>query len=202
MSEARTAWPLRSEHSGTLLRLRRLIANRRSFTLCFLTYSDSAYRDIVAAFLADLLGARLRVAIDRDIRIGTEDLFERLSDPAHDGPVQLSGLELWTEGLDNLLQRLNYRREALAARCRRPLLAWIRNRDVTTVATGAADLWAWRSGVFDFLLPASADDVDPLPTKINLPSANESARRERLDELQLFLDSRSPLRPVDVRLAA
>ena len=200
MNEVGTAWPLRSEHSGALLRLRRLIANRRSFTLCFLPYSDSAYRDIAAAFLAELLGARLRVAIDRDIRIGTEDLFERLSDQAHDGPVQLSGLERWPDGLDNLLQRLNYRREALAARCRRPVLAWIRNRDVAAVATGAADLWAWRSGVFDFTLPASADRVDPLPTRIDLPSANEPARRDRLDELQRFLRTRSPLRPVDVDL--
>ena len=200
MSES-SAWPIRSEHSGTLLQLRRLVANRRSFTLCFLPYSDSAYRDIAAAFLAELLGARLHVAIDRDNRIGTEDLFERLSDQAHDGPVQLSGLERWPDGLDNLLQRLNYRREALAARCRRPLLAWIRNRDVAAVATGAADLWAWRSGVFDFTLPASADHVDPLPRRIDLPSsANESARSERLDELQRFLRSRSPLRPVDVDL--
>lgn len=154
----------------------------------------------MAAFLAELLGARLRVAIDRDIRIGTEDLFERLSDQAHDGPVQLSGLERWPDGLDNLLQRLNYRREALAARCRRPVLAWIRNRDVTAVATGAADLWAWRSGVFDFTLPASADRVDPLPTRIHFPSTNEPALRERLDELRRFLRSRSPLRPVDVDL--
>ena len=65
-------WTLRSEHSGAFLRLRRLLNGRSSFTLCFLTYSDSVYRDEVARFLAGRLNAKLRVAIDASERIGTE----------------------------------------------------------------------------------------------------------------------------------
>ena len=146
MGETTATWPLYSEHSGPFLRLQRLVRGRQSFTLCFLVYSDSAYRDKTADFLSMQLGARVRVSIDRDTRIGTEELFIRLSADPDRGPVQLIGLERWPEGIDNLLLRLNHRREALAERCSRPLLVWVPARHLGVVATGAADLWAWRSG--------------------------------------------------------
>ncbi len=183
-----------------LLKLRRLVEHRRSFTLCLLTYSDSAYRNTAASFLAGLLDARLHVAIDPVARVGTEELFERLGDDEYGGPVQLSGLEQWPEGLDNLLRRLNYRREALAARCRRPLLTWIRARDVRAVATGAADVWAWCSGVFDFTLPAFTDRLDSHSIPIDRYAAESPKRRERLAEVQRYLGTRPTLRQVDVDL--
>ena len=120
-------WDLRSEHSGAFLRLQRTLKGRESFTLCFLTYSDSFYRDKVAGFLEERLRARVRVSIDSDTRIGTECLFEKLGADRQSGPAQLVGLERWPEGFDNLLTRLNYRREALAERCARPLLVWVRS---------------------------------------------------------------------------
>ena len=135
-------WNLLSEHSGAFLRLQRMLEGRRSFTLCFLMYSDSAYRDRVADFLAERLCARVRVTIDPDAAIGTEALFEKLSADRRDRPAQLIGLERWPEGLDDLLARLNYRRGALAERCTRPLLVWIQSQHLRSVATRAADLWA------------------------------------------------------------
>ena len=146
-------WTLRSEHSGAFLRLQRLLNGRGSFTLSFLTYSDSVYRDEVAGFLEGRLSARIRVNIDPATRIGTEALFERLSVDPQGGPAQLAGLESWPAGLDDLLGRLNRRREALPERCPRPLLVWVLSSNLEKVATRAADLWDWRSGVFDFTLP-------------------------------------------------
>ena len=200
MSRVRASWPLRSEHSGALLRLRRLVENRQSFVLCFLTYSDSAYRETVAGFLAELLDARLRVAIDCKVRVGTEELFGRLSDPTYVGPAQLSGLESWPDGLDDLLTRLNYRREAFAARCQRPLLIWIRERDLQTVATGAADLWAWRSGVFDFSLPAVPVRAEPHYVRTDPIAADRPARQQRLADLQRYLRARPSLKAADADL--
>ena len=200
MSEVRASWPLRSEHSGTLLRLRKLIENKQSFALCFLAHSDSAYRETVAGFLAELLNARLRVAIDGKVRVGTEDLFGRLSEPTYVGPAQLSGLESWPDGLGDLLTRLNYRREAFAARCQRPLLIWIRRRDLQAVATGAADLWAWRSGVFDFSLPEVPIRAEPHYVRTDPIAANKPARQQRLANLQRYLRARSSLNTADVDL--
>ena len=200
MSKVFASWPLHSEHSGALLRLRRLVEHRKSFVLCFLIYSDSAYRETAVGFLAELLGAQLRVAIDRDIRVGTEDLFGRLSDPAYDGPAQLIGLESWPDGLDDLLKRLNYRREAFAARCQRPLLIWIRKRDVQMVTTSAADLWAWRSGVFDFSLPEVSVRAEPQHVRIDPFASDRPARQQRLAKVQRHLSARPALQAADVDL--
>ena len=194
-------WNLRSEHSGAFLRLQRLLEGRRSFTLCFLIYSDSFYRDQAARFLEERLGAKVCVSIDRDTSIGTEDLFERLDADPLGAPSQLMGLEHWPEGIDNLLTRLNYRREALAERCTRPLLFWVLSRDLNKITIKAADLWAWRSGVFDFTLPADTRSrllhrsrIDPWV------AADTPRRRARMEELQQYLAARPSLRPIDVDL--
>ncbi|MDE0230487.1 MAG: hypothetical protein OXJ62_16675 [Spirochaetaceae bacterium] len=140
------------------------------------------------------------MAIDCKGRVGTEELFGRLSDPTYSGPAQLSGLESWPDGLDDLLTRLNYRREAFAARCQRPLLMWIRQRDQQTVATGAADLWAWRSGVFDFSLPESPVRSEPDYVRTHFIASDRPARQRRVVDLQRYLRERPSLKAVDADL--
>ena len=200
MADTEATWTLRSEHSGAFLRLQRLLEGRQSFTLCFLIYSDSFYRDQAASFLEKRLSAQVRVSIDRETSIGTEDLFERLNAAPLSSPSQLMGLEHWPEGLDNLLTRLNYRREALAERCARPLLFWVLSKDLDKVATRAADLWAWRSGVFDFALPPDASPRLLHRRSIDWWVADTPRRRARMEELQQYLAARPSLRPIDVDL--
>ena len=194
-------WNLRSEHSGAFVRLQRMLEGRRSFALCFLTYSDSSYRDTVADFLEARLCARVRVTIDPNAAIGTEALFEKMSADSHSRPVQLIGLERWPEGLDDLLTRLNYRRGALADRCARPLLVWIQSRHLRAVATRAADLWTWRSGVFDFTLPADTGASIRLLSPFVRETATAHRRRARVEELQSHLAGRAQWRPLDIDLA-
>ena len=43
-----------------------MLEGRQSFKLCFLTYSDSHYRDKVADFLEARVHARVRVSIDSE----------------------------------------------------------------------------------------------------------------------------------------
>ena len=194
-------WNLRSEHSGAFLRLLRMLEGRSSFALCFLTYSDSSYRDKVADFLEARLCARVRVTIDPDSPIGTEALFEKLSADRDGGSAQLTGLERWPEGLDDLLTRLNYRRGALAERCARPLLVWVSSQHLRDLAIRAADLWAWRSGVFDFSLPADNDSSIRLLSPYARETSAAPRRVERIEELQKHLDGRPHWRAVDVDLA-
>ena len=197
----KAVWNLLSEHSGAYLRLQRMLEGRQSFKLCFLTYSDSHYRDKVADFLEARLHARVRVSIDSEARVGTEELFERLSEERDTGPAQLVGVELWPEGFDNLLTRLNYRRGALAERCARPLLFWIRSVDERTVATGAADLWAWRSGVFDFTFPADSVRLDLRHTHVDRRTAIAPDRQARIEEIRRYLAQRDTWRPSDVDMS-
>ena len=193
-------WPLLSEHSGAFLRLSRLLNGRNSFTLCFLTYSDSVYRDEAARFIEGRLNAQVRVAIDPEERIGTEVLFDRLSADPDSGPAQVMDLESWPDGLDDLLGRLNQRREALAERCPRPLLFWVLSSRLPAVATRAADLWAWRSGVFDFTLPPTGIRTDRHQPHIGGPAVFAPERQARIERLQEHLARRPPSDPTDVDL--
>ena len=200
--QVRLQRPLLSEHSEAFLRLQKLLAGKQGFTLCFLVFSDSAYRNRVAEHLANLLHARVQVTIDPSEPIGTEELFKRLNAGEGTMPAQLLGIERWPEGLDDLLARLNHRRDALAKRCRRPLLFWILSKDLNMVATRAPDLWAWRSGVFAFSLPHC-----PVPAKKKNQSrmpftsaADAAKRRSRIKELQDYFATRCPTHDYEVNL--
>ena len=201
MIGAESGWPLLSEHSGAYLRLQRLLSRKEGFALCFLTFSDSAYRDRAAAYFAEHLRACTWVKIDPNEVIGTEQLFDRLNQGVPCAPAQLSGLEHWQEGLDNLLARLNHRREALAARCQRPLLFWVLTQDAEAVATRAADLWAWRSGLFTFSLPTETAAPRLTQSATAFVSAADTARRRaRVCELEDHLTENPPRHTYDVSL--
>ena len=151
------------EHFGVFFRLQRLLKGGRSFTLCFLIYPDSSYRDKVANFLEEQLDARIRVSIDHDSLIGIEDLFKRLSADPPGSPSQLTGLEHWPEGIGNLLARLNDRREELVERCTRPLLFRVFSGALDKSKTKAADLWDRCSEEFDFSNPPPGSSCFEMP---------------------------------------
>ena len=202
MSRRNVAWPFIAGHASDFVRLQRLLTEAHGFRLCFLAFSDSAYRNKVAEFLADQFRAQVRVVIDPEESIGTEELFIRLDRGELGDPSQLSGLEHWPEGLDNLLGRLNLRREALAERCRRPVLVWALSTQISDIATRAADLWAWRSGVFQFALPRG-----PLPTQAlayspfySLAAEDIDKRRRRIERLHDYLVKRPVMLSADVDL--
>ena len=170
--------------------------------LCFLVFSDSAYRNKIAQFLADNFRAHVHVAIDPDEPIGTEELFIRLNGGDPNDPSQLSGLEHWPEGLDNLLARLNLRREALAERCRRPVLVWTLSTQVNAVAMQAADLWAWRTGVFEFVLPKGPRPGQTIAYSpfFSLADEDVNKRRSRIERLDSYLAKRPVMLTSDVDL--
>lgn len=199
--EPSSDWRLLSKHSGAFIRLKRTLTGRASFTLCFLTFSDSAYRDHAAQFFRGSLRADAPVVVDPESRTGTEDMFLRLGAGDAARPAQLLGIEHWPEGLDDLLARLNHRREALAERCARPLLFWVPSLLTATVATHAADLWAWRSGVFDFTLPEEHRVPKLAHGHVDENRVSASVRESRVAELRDYLDSRTRWEAVDADLA-
>ena len=194
-------WRLLSEHSGVFGRLKRALTGRASFTLCFLTFSDTAYRDHAAQFFCGSLHADAPVAVDPAARISTEDLFLRLGAGDTGNPAQLVGIEHWPEGLDDLLGRLNHRREALAERCPRPLLFWVPALAVAKVATRAADLWAWRLGVFDFALPKEHGAPSLVHGHVNEDRVSVDVREARIEELRTYLAACPSWQVLDVDMA-
>lgn len=200
MSKPAATWPLRSEHSGVFLRLQRTLRSRDSFTLCFLVYSDSAYRATVASFLGVRLGATAEITIDTSWEGGTELLLQRIRDANNGRPVQLLGFHRWPVGLDDLLARLNHRRESIAERCPYPLLVWVRSNDLSVIATQAADLWAWRTGVFDFTLPGEPRRAAPHGYHSHPAKMTAAERRSRIEALRDYLGGQSVLQPIDTEL--
>ena len=202
MTRNAIAWPFIAAHAADFVRLQRTLTDARGFMLCFLVFSDSAYRNKVAQFLADHFHAHVHVAIDPREPIGTEELFIRLNGGDPGDPSQLSGLEHWPEGLDNLLGRLNLRREALAERCRRPVLVWTLSTQVNAVAMRAADLWAWRTGIFQFALPkgprpSQTPDYSPF---FSLAAEDVNKRRSRIERLEGYLAKRPVMLASDIGL--
>ena len=170
--------------------------------LCFLVFSDSAYRNKIAKFLADHFRAHVHVTIDPEESIGTEELFIRLDGGAPNDPSQLFGLEDWPEGLDNLLGRLNLRREALAERCRRPVLVWTLSTQVNTIIMRAADLWAWRTGIFEFALPKGPRPGQTLAYSpfFSLADEDVNKRRNRIERLDSYLARKRVMLASDIDL--
>ena len=202
MNPRTVAWPFIAGHAGEFVRLQRALTDAQNFMLCFLVFSDSAYRNKVAQFLADHLRAHVHVTIDPEEPVGTEELFSRLNGGDPHDPSQLSGLEHWPEGLDNLLGRLNLRREALAEWCRRPVLVWTLSTQVNAVATRAADLWAWRSGVFQFALPKGPPPTLALAYSpfYSLTDEDVNKRRNRIERLEGYLAKRPVMLAGDIDL--
>ena len=200
MSRPTAAWALRSEHSGVFLRLQRILRGRDSFTLCFLVYSDSTYCATVASFLGARLGATAEITIDRSWQGGTEQLLERIRVADNGRAVQLFGFHRWPEGLDDLLARLNHRRESIAEQFPHPLLVWARSDDLPAIATRAADLWAWRTGVFDFTLPGERRRAAPHGYHTHPATMTAAERRSRIEALEGYLADQPVLQPVDAEL--
>ncbi|MEM9463368.1 MAG: tetratricopeptide repeat protein [Myxococcota bacterium] len=63
------------------------------------------------------------------------------------------GFERLGEQRDPWLLRLNYAREGIAADVPAAVVLWMFDEDATALAAVAPDLWAWRSGVFEFPPP-------------------------------------------------
>ena len=68
------------------------------------------------------------------------------------------------------------------------------------VATSAADLWAWRSGLFDFSLPEVYGQSEPQHVRTGLFASDRPARQQRLANLQRHLRARPSLKAADVDL--
>ena len=198
MNTDTATWPLLSEHSGPFLRLQRTLRGRDGFTLCVLVYSDTPYRIRVSDFLMERLDVTAPIAVNSDSQDGVDPILTRLARVA--SPVQVVDLDLWSAGLHDLLERLNHRRESIAELFPHPLLVWVRSIDIRALATRAADLWAWRTGVFDFALPPETHRSSVHGYQTDAVAMDATERRERVQAIRAYLADRHVLRPIDAEL--
>lgn len=100
--------------------------------------------------------------------------------------IHLRGFDRWLTC--ERWQALNIRRDAIAERCRARLLWWLTPESVRQCALEAPDLWAWRSGVYEFSPAAPAT----LPAQVDFPSAIDNRslpeRARRISQIRAWLE--------------
>ncbi|MCK6412310.1 MAG: hypothetical protein L6Q55_07785 [Azonexus sp.] len=104
--------------------------------------------------------------------------------------LHLCGFDHWLSR--ERWQALNIRRDAIAARCRARLLWWLDPDSVRQCALEAPDLWAWRSGVYDFTnttpptLPTQASYAPTIDPRSTLE------RTQRIGQIKAWLQQNPP----------
>jgi len=86
-----------------------------------------------------------------------------------------------------ILQRLNYRRESIAATTRLPLVMWLAPGQVSHLAEQAPDLWAWRAAVLDFTLAPVAPPEFERQSSRERSAVDAATARDRLAQIDAYL---------------
>ncbi len=195
---------LDSAHYDDFMRLVRTLRYGPRTQLVLVEFDDVPYRsrvieqiDAVAGGVGMTVGS-LRMSREiEDVR-ALEDRLAALAQTCL--VIHLIGDETWFDDLDDpRWADLNLRREALFQRVRVRLLFWLTPPRLARLARSAPDLWAWRSGIYDFSRgPRAHVATQPASERrsegatISLPAAGR-----RIAELREALQTDAP---DDVRL--
>ncbi|MFZ2852543.1 MAG: SUMF1/EgtB/PvdO family nonheme iron enzyme [Rhodocyclaceae bacterium] len=174
------------QHSDDMQRLQRLIERASGFQPIFAACVSSPYHQALMTWIDNNQpdAARLEITPDMDVSALLAQLVEigqthRL--------IHLYGFEAWLKQAGGApLHAFNYRREKLAEDLPVSLLLWMEPATITTFASEAPDLWAWRAAVFDFATqPALHGPVDEDGSFL----ARREERERRLKEIRDYLAS-------------
>ncbi len=155
----------------------------------FIEFRNQLYRDRLLARLDD-------VARDAKLRVQRFDLAgcasfteaeQGLRDAASAAEViEVLGGERWFNAAR--WRDFNVRRDAIAHDVAARLLIWVHPEQVPALVAEAPDLWAWRSGIYDFVEPQNAVMMSE-PANWAQPIDNRSLaqRSQRMAELRLTL---------------
>lgn len=178
-------------------------AGRGRWRLFICRYAHTAEREQVAQAIESLLPGSARVEADAALHPDWSALEAELARAASVVPgaaLQVFGLEHWLDPLarEATAQRLraaNLRREAFARAAPAALVFWLREAQVRDWVAHAPDLWAWRSGVHEFVgaIEPAADAETGLPRSLFSPGEmdNRTAeqRQARIDALRSYLEA-------------
>jgi len=187
------SWKPREIDLAALGRIERELIGSRRFRLLVLSFGDTRDRDRLIEYIErdyDTPATTLTIEPERGPR-WLEASLARLAQ--HSRRIHVIGFERLGEQRDDWLLRLNYGRESIAASSPATLLFWMFDEDATALARVAPDLWAWRSGVYEF--PSSALG-EPLPAFAGSWSSDEAELLpNRLQKLEEALASGPDMSP-------
>ena len=181
-----TDWQLNPIHSDSFLRLQRLLPKLRGFRVLFVQHNNPIYRDGIIDLLSAQENGSHRILDARKYESYTL-LEEQLLVGCESEDTHIISLEsLTSQEQERTFKGLNYHREQLAERCKSTLIFWLPEPLINSLLKEAADFWAWREQVFDFLLPLESQ---PRWSNFYSNTTNLSSEKKRLriNELKDYL---------------
>ncbi|HWS89325.1 MAG TPA: tetratricopeptide repeat protein [Pyrinomonadaceae bacterium] len=189
-------------------RLVRAIDYAEGFWLGFAKSNTPAQRRRLAALCKDLLESLKIRVLEIELNEPVTDLLpvlrERLTQEANneEAAAPQPKLAIFVHGLERsipsreayppLLSALNLKRELFRQEVPHPLLLWLPDYALTALARKAPDLWAWRSGLYEFAPERETTEQSLKAVRGEAvyvtDSLSEPAKRERLVMLKGLLD--------------
>jgi tetratricopeptide (TPR) repeat protein len=184
---------LSPEHVADFMRLAKNLRYGSRFQLLVLEYNSPSYRTTLIEHMeavlntASLQTARLELSSKYGDFSSVENELQFLA--AKNQIIHIFGGEDWFD--EPRWRAFNLRREAIAHTAAARLLLWLGTTQIKEMALSAPDLWAWRGGVFSFILGTNAPHAAPEQQKIAARQDASSLflRRKRIAELQTYLQS-------------
>jgi hypothetical protein len=150
--------PPSPEEDAALAAIRRASVRANAFTLLVAVCNSPARRDSLIERLSESLSDSLRVVTVPPDCSDVLELVCRSTAPGEDGPIVVIGLEKGIIAEDFKHPRiaaLNHRRDQWRQSIPQPVLFWLPEYLLATLARGAPDFLDWRAGTFLFVDHAS-----------------------------------------------
>lgn len=182
-------------------RLAKTLLHGPSFQLLIVDCRDERLRSRVLTSLGELerqAGLRsIEVALDAPVAGDVSALETRLIESARDHDViHLLGASVWMD--DAAWQSFNLVRERLATQARVRLVFWLNEASIARIARNAPDIWAWRGGIYSFVVEGKTLDVADLQrhstasadmVQSAFDSRSMRERYQRIAEIRSMLDN-------------
>lgn len=181
------------EHGDDLQRMLKILVFGPDFQLLVAEANDGAYRgrliERINEFAArfDLPAARLM--LDNTAHPDMAAMEQTLQNLAQNHRViHIEGGEFWFDILR--WQHFNVRREAIAQSVSARLIFWLNTEPIRLFIQHAPDCWAWRTGVFSFLLESGIHHHSKsFEARLSpIDSQKMAAKSRRLAEIQNWLE--------------
>jgi len=186
---------IKPAHFDEFQRLCITLVHGSAFQLILVELYDQLYRDTLIAQLAQALQenqlSTAILALDNTLADIAELEARLLLLAKQTAVIHVIGGDAWFTPAR--WAELNLRRDTLARECQARLVFWLNPEQIKTCANQALDLWAWRSGVYEFDEAIATTPLQPDPHFAPMfTNLNQADRARRIAQLRAWLRSDPP----------
>ncbi|MCI0471867.1 MAG: SpoIIE family protein phosphatase [Candidatus Aminicenantes bacterium] len=176
--------------------LKKALRLGKQFTLLLAVFSSDAQRDELIEKINRTFknNAILEISQNRFTDFNEfENHIAALSKEFSSIHVVNKGERLYADTWPDFFKGLNYHREKIAGETQVAIILWMLPEDIKDFAVKAADMWAWRSGVFNFDQPQQRFDTMTAARDKSKKENVEDKKQPRIDEIIKYLEDNPDL---------